>query len=131
MTSKRGSRPWPEPPPSPPETGNGLLQAAMTLLIQNRAAFVGDLREIQRENVKDLREIRRDNAKDRRENAERFARIEAILLDHSRVLAEHTRLLHTLPEAVCEKIVIGDGEIDITLSYLPSSEELCKNQTRL
>jgi site-specific DNA recombinase len=36
-----------------------------------------------------------------------------------------------IAEAVCEKIVIGNGEIDITLSYLPSSEELCKSQTQL
>jgi site-specific DNA recombinase len=36
-----------------------------------------------------------------------------------------------IAEAVCEKIVIGKGEIDITYSHLPSSEELCKNQTRL
>jgi hypothetical protein len=36
-----------------------------------------------------------------------------------------------IAEAMCEKIVIGHGEIDITYSHLPSSEELCKNQTRL
>jgi len=36
-----------------------------------------------------------------------------------------------IAEAVCEKIVIGEGEIDITYSCLPSSEELCKNQTHL
>ena len=36
-----------------------------------------------------------------------------------------------IAEAVCEKIVIGHGEIDITYSHLPSSEELCKYQTRL
>ena len=34
-------------------------------------------------------------------------------------------------ESLIEKIVIGNGEIDITFSYLPSSEELCKNQQRL
>jgi hypothetical protein len=34
-------------------------------------------------------------------------------------------------EALIEKIMIGNGEIDITFSYLPSSEELCKNQQRL
>jgi site-specific DNA recombinase len=34
-------------------------------------------------------------------------------------------------EAIIEKIVIGDGEIDITFSHLPSSEELCKNHQRL
>jgi site-specific DNA recombinase len=34
-------------------------------------------------------------------------------------------------EAIVEKIEIGDGEIDITFSHLPSSEEQCKNQQRL
>jgi hypothetical protein len=34
-------------------------------------------------------------------------------------------------EALIEKIVIGNGEIDKTFSYLPSPEELCKNQQRL
>jgi site-specific DNA recombinase len=34
-------------------------------------------------------------------------------------------------EALIEKIVIGNGEIDITFSHLPSSEELCKNQQKL
>jgi len=36
-----------------------------------------------------------------------------------------------IAEAVCEKIVIGQDDIDITLSCIPSSEELCKNQTSL
>jgi site-specific DNA recombinase len=34
-------------------------------------------------------------------------------------------------EALIEKIVIGNGEIDITFSHLPSSEELCKSQHKL
>ncbi len=34
-------------------------------------------------------------------------------------------------EALIEKIVIGDDGIDITYSYLPSSEELCKNHQEL
>jgi site-specific DNA recombinase len=37
----------------------------------------------------------------------------------------------TIAESLCEKIVIGENEIDITLSYLPTSKELCKNQTTL
>ena len=36
-----------------------------------------------------------------------------------------------IAEAIVEKIVIGEGEIDLTLSYLPTSEELCKSQRRL
>jgi len=34
-------------------------------------------------------------------------------------------------EALIEKITIGDGEIDIMFSHLPSSEELCKSQLKL
>jgi site-specific DNA recombinase len=36
-----------------------------------------------------------------------------------------------IAESVIEKIVIGKGEIDINLSYLPSSEELCKSQQQM
>jgi site-specific DNA recombinase len=36
-----------------------------------------------------------------------------------------------IAESLVEKIVIGDGEIDITFSYLPTCEEACKNQQRL
>ena len=36
-----------------------------------------------------------------------------------------------IAESIVEKIVIGEGEIDITLSYLPSSEELTKAQQQL
>jgi len=34
-------------------------------------------------------------------------------------------------EALVEKVEIGNGKIDITLSYLPTSEELCKSQQGL
>jgi hypothetical protein len=34
-------------------------------------------------------------------------------------------------ESIVEKITIGKDEIDLTLSYLPSSEELAKNQQRV
>jgi len=34
-------------------------------------------------------------------------------------------------EAIIEKVVIGNGAIDITYSHLPSSEEQCKNQQKL
>ena len=66
--------------------GNGRLEEAMALLIQNQAAFVGQLRET-------------DNrmAAMERVNAERFARIETLLL-------EHNRMLKALPDAVRQKI---------------------------
>jgi site-specific DNA recombinase len=36
-----------------------------------------------------------------------------------------------IAESLVEKLVIGNNEIDITFSYLPSSEEACINQQRL
>ncbi len=36
-----------------------------------------------------------------------------------------------IAEALVEKIIIGENEIDITFSYLPTSEEACKNQQGL
>jgi site-specific DNA recombinase len=38
---------------------------------------------------------------------------------------------HRIIESITEKIVIGRGEIDITLCHLPSSEELTKEQRKL
>lgn len=50
-----------------------------------------------------------------------YARWPSLPLDDKRKIAE----------SLVEKIVIGDNEIDITFSYLPASEEACKNQQRL
>jgi len=36
-----------------------------------------------------------------------------------------------IAESLVEKIVIGENEIDITFSYLPSCEEACKSQQQL
>ena len=36
-----------------------------------------------------------------------------------------------IAESIVEKLVIGEGEIDITISYLPTSEEMCKSQQQL
>ena len=76
------------------------LVQAQAILVQNPAAFQAEIRDLERQ------------------IAERFARIEGILLDqsrvlaehsrtlaeHSRILAEHGRILETLPDAVREKI---------------------------
>ena len=77
-----------------------MLVQTQATFIQNQAAFQAQLSETERENSK------------------RFARIEAILMEHSRILAEHSRLLEesghileelpetlaALPEAVRQKI---------------------------
>lgn len=62
------------------------LVQTQAIMVQNQAAFQSQMAELERETAK------------------RFARIEAILLDHSRILAEHTRTLQALPDAVREKI---------------------------
>jgi ribosome-binding protein aMBF1 (putative translation factor) len=36
-----------------------------------------------------------------------------------------------IAESLVEKMIIGNNEIDITFSYLPSSEDVCKNQQGL
>jgi site-specific DNA recombinase len=70
----------------------------------------------------DLMKVNRISAEDVRAEADSlYQRWPSLPLDDRRKIAE----------AVCEKIVIGQGEIDITLSYLPTSEELCKNQAQL
>jgi site-specific DNA recombinase len=42
-----------------------------------------------------------------------------------------TEAKRKIAESIIEKIVIGDREIDITFSYLPSSEEMTKTQQQL
>jgi hypothetical protein len=73
--------------------GRDRLDEAMTMLIQNQAAFLNRLAENDRH-----------DAEIRREASERFARIEADIAAILRVLAEHGRLLQGLPEAVRDKI---------------------------
>jgi hypothetical protein len=36
-----------------------------------------------------------------------------------------------IAETLCQRITVGRDEIDTTLSYLPSSEEPCKNTSCL
>ena len=65
--------------------GGGRLEEAMAVLIQNQAAFLSRMLEMDRA------------------SSERFSRIEQDMSAILRVLAEHSRLLERLPEAVREK----------------------------
>ena len=76
-----------------PTNGRDRLEEAMALLIQNQAAFVGSLAE----SDKRMAEMQRVTS-------ERFARIENDMAAILRVLAEHSRILERLPEAVRDKI---------------------------
>lgn len=65
---------------------NGRLEEAIALLLQNQAHFLARMAEMDRI------------------SSERFARIESILIEHSRILAEHGEILERLPDAIREKI---------------------------
>jgi hypothetical protein len=80
--------------------GNGRLEDALTRLIQSQAS----LAETQAAFLARLAETDREILALRRESAERFARIEAILLDHNRILSEHNQRIQALTDAVREKI---------------------------
>ncbi len=100
---------------------NGRFDEAMTALIQNQAtllqtqaAFVQNQAAFQVQKVETDRRI----AEMERINWERFARIESLLLEHSRILAEHSsiltehsriladhsRILQALPDVIRDKI---------------------------
>jgi hypothetical protein len=66
--------------------GSGDLEAAMALLIRNEAAATAEIAQ-----------IRREEQERRRREDKLFAEILALL-------AEHSRLLAALPEAIREKI---------------------------
>ena len=70
----------------PPQNGHDRLEEAIAMLIQNQAAFLSRMAEIERS------------------ASERFGRIENDMTAILRVLSEHSRLLERLPEAVRDKI---------------------------
>jgi hypothetical protein len=65
---------------------NGRLEDAVATLIQNQASFLARMAEMDRL------------------SAERFARIETLLIEHNQILAEHNRILQALPDAIRQKI---------------------------
>jgi hypothetical protein len=69
------------------------LAQAQATLVQNQAAFLARIAETDAR----MAELERQNAARNAVIDERFARIEAILL-------EHTRILRSLPDAIREKI---------------------------
>lgn len=80
--------------------GKDRLKEAMALLIQKGAAFVADRRESPRRtsnNEPRLAKTEHERAEMDRISSDRFARIEALLL-------ENKRILERLPDAIREKI---------------------------
>ncbi len=84
--------------------GNGRLEEAMAMLIQNQASFLARVSEIDARvadtNARIAETDRITNARIAemdRINSERFARIETLLL-------EHNRILEALPDVLRDKI---------------------------
>lgn len=89
------------------KNGQDRLNEAMMMLIQNQAAFLGQIAQIEHSTAErfarvDERFARIDERLARID--ERFARMEQDMTSMVRVLAEHSRLLERLPEAVRDKI---------------------------
>jgi len=63
-----------------------------------------------RRSLTQLAEIDQRGLDVKREPYARFARIESILLEHSRILAEHVRILEALPETISRKIGFQPAE---------------------
>jgi hypothetical protein len=87
--------------------GNGRLEEALTAMLQSQA----DLHQNQIALTQTLIAQQAESNRLKVEADQRFARIEAILLEHSRVLAEHsrilaehTRILEKLPDAIRDRI---------------------------
>ena len=72
------------------------LEEAMAMLIQNQAAFNQNLALVNQNHASLLARISEMD----RVTSERFARLEGDLATVIRVLAEHTRILERLPDAV-------------------------------
>ncbi|MCI0640865.1 MAG: hypothetical protein L0Y72_30395 [Gemmataceae bacterium] len=80
--------------------GNGRLEEAIAILLQNQATFV----QSQTAFLARMAETDAHIAETNRINSERFARIEGLLVEHNRILSEHTLILQALTDAIREKI---------------------------
>jgi hypothetical protein len=91
------------------DNGNGKLNKlddAISSLIQAQAQLI----QIQATTQTQIAESARRQAEYEQLATDRFAKIERILLEHSRILAEHGRVLQALPDAVRQKIGFRPSE---------------------
>lgn len=96
------------------EQRNGRFEEAMTNLLQSQAALVqshatlaqsqATLAQNQAAFLARVTEMDQRWSELERINAERFARIEAILMEHTRILDDHGRILQALTDAIRELV---------------------------
>jgi hypothetical protein len=89
------------------QSRNGRLEEALATVLLTQASMQQNLSALQQTQTAFLAQM----AEMKADSDRRFARIEAILLDHTRILQEHSRILQeqgrilqALPDAVREKI---------------------------
>ena len=79
---------------------NGTLSQAITLLVQNQAAFVAQLAEANKERA----ELQRQTIELERQMDLRMTRIEKTMEEIKAILVRHQRILEQLPDALQQKI---------------------------
>jgi hypothetical protein len=84
-----------------------LLVQSQALMVQNQANYLAQKAETD----KWVAQIEKESAQYRKEigdwqrlATDRFARIEAILIEHGQILKEHNRILQALPDLIGERI---------------------------
>jgi hypothetical protein len=82
------------------QSRNGRLEDALATVLQTQATMQQNVSALQQTLTAFLTQM----AELKADSDRRFARIESILLDHTRILQEHGRILAALPEAIREKI---------------------------
>ena len=96
------------------DSKNGRMEDALATVLQTQAGMQQNVTALQQnlsaiqQNVSAMQQtltaFLAQMAEMKGESDRRFARIESILLDHSRILQEHSRTLQALPDAVRDKI---------------------------
>lgn len=81
-------------------SSNGHLQEALASLLQRHALLAQNQAALQAQTSATDRRLNEME----RINSERFARIEAMMMEHSRILVELTRKVESLEDAIREKI---------------------------
>ena len=82
------------------QSRNGRLEEALATVLQTQASMQQNLSALQQTQTAFFAQM----AEMKAESDRRFARIEAILIEHTRILQEHGRTLQALPDAVRDKI---------------------------
>jgi chromosome segregation ATPase len=106
--------------------GNGKLEetlAAMQQAMANMALNQTALMQHQTALMVRLGQLDAEMVATNRINSERFARIEALLAEHSQILGEHSRILAEMPEKIEELFAEQSDQTLKKLGFHPPAKE--------